>query len=254
MGEFVRLEVDEGVATIRLDRPPANAIDPQLSSELRTAVDECAARDDVRAVVLWGGERIFAAGADIKVMAGLGPDEIRRVVSALADACDAIEALPKITIAAINGYALGGGCEIALSCDLRYLASDGALGQPEIKIGVIPGAGGTQRLPRLVGPARAKELIYSGRQVKADEALAIGLANRVEAAERVYDAALRDARAYAGGPTLALAAAKRAIDAAAHTRGFALERDEFCALFATEDQTEGMRAFTEKRPPEFEGK
>ena len=254
MGEFVQVEVREAVATIRLDRPPANAIDLRVSNELHAAVSECAGRQDVRAVVLWGGERIFAAGADIKVMVGYGPKEIRPSVSALGDACDELEALPKVTIAAINGYALGGGCEIALACDLRYMAEDGAVGQPEISIGVIPGAGGTQRLAQLVGPARAKDLIYSGRQAKAEEARAMGLVDRVYPSAEVYDSAFRDARAYASGPTLALASAKRSINAAVRAQGFALEREEFVALFKTEDQKEGMRAFAEKRAPEFEGK
>ena len=163
MGEFVRLEVDDGVGQVRLDRPPANAIDHQMGLELQEAFREAARRDDVGAVVIWGGPKIFAAGADIKAMAAFGPEEVRPVVAALGDALDMLEAMPKISIAAINGYALGGGFELALAADLRYLADDGKVGQPEIRLGVIPGAGGTQRLTHLVGPGRTRDLVYTGR-------------------------------------------------------------------------------------------
>ena len=152
MREFVRLEVDDGVGQVRLDRPPANAIDHQMGLELQDVFREAAGRDDVGAMVIWGGPKIFAAGADIKAIATFGPEEVRPVVAALGDALDLLEAMPKISIAAINGYALGGGFELALAADLRYLADDGKVGQPEIRLGVIPGAGGTQRLTHLVGP------------------------------------------------------------------------------------------------------
>ena len=188
MGAYVRLEVDDGVGVVRLDRPPANAIDLQLATELNEAIARAADDDEVGALVLWGGERIFAAGADIKAMAEWGPDEVRPSVDALGAACDLLEAIPKVSIAAINGYALGGGFEIALGADLRFLADDASVGQPEIKLGVIPGAGGTQRLTRLVGPARTRDLVFSGRVVPAEEALALGLADRiVPAAERARD-------------------------------------------------------------------
>ncbi len=257
MGEFVRLEVEDRVGTVRLDRPPANALSRQVSEELLAAVREAADRDDVGAVVVWGGPKIFAAGADIKAMVDYGPEDMRADVEVLNAACDELEALPKVTIAAVNGYALGGGCEVALACDLRYAAEDAELGQPEIRLGVIPGAGGTQRLPRLVGPGRAKDLIYSGRRVGAAEALAMGLVERVLPSGDVYGAAVADARRFAGGPTRALAAAKAAIAAALRGdpgAGFAYEREVFCELFATEDQKEGMRAFLEKREPAFRGR
>lgn len=257
MGEFVRLDVDDGVGTIRLARPPANAIDEQLSHELRAAAEEASAREDVGALVVWGGERLFAAGADVKMMVGMDAERIRPWVSALGDALDVLEDVPKVTIAAVTGYALGGGCELALACDLRYAAEDAQLGQPEIRLGIIPGAGGTQRLTRLVGPARTKELVFTGRTVPAPEALALGLVDRVLPSGEVYAAAVEDARGYARGPRVALAAAKRAINAVARlgqVEGFALERDEFCRLFETEDRTEGMRAFVEKRTPEFRGR
>jgi len=250
----VRLEVDDGVGVVRLDRPPANALDHQAGLELQDAFAEAAARDDVGVVVVWGGPRIFAAGADIKAMVDLGPDEIRPVVTALGDALDQLEVMPKVSIAAINGFALGGGFELALAADLRYLAEDGAVGQPEILLGVIPGAGGTQRLTHLVGPGRARELVYTGRQVPADQALALGLVERVVPAVDVLDTAVADARALATGPKEALAAAKAAIRASLLTPGplgLATERDLFCELFGSPDQREGMRAFIEKRQPRF---
>lgn len=256
MAEFVTLEVDAGVGVIRLDRPPANAFDLQMGLDLQDAVREAGRRDDVGAVVVWGGPRIFAAGADIKQMAEWGPDEVRPQVEALGEACDLLEALPKVSIAALTGYALGGGLEVALACDLRYLGDDAKVGQPEIRIGVIPGAGGTQRLVPLVGAGRTRELVYTGRRVDADEALAIGLAEKVLPADVVFDAAVEDARALAEGPREALAAAKAAIRAAVLTPGpvgIREERERFLALFGTHDQREGMRAFVEKRPPRFAG-
>jgi len=257
MGEFVRLDVDTTVATIRLDRRPANAISRQVSDELRDAVLEAGVRDDVRAVVVWGGPKIFAAGADIKDMVGWGPEDVRPVVSALGDALVVLEEVPKVTIAAIEGYCLGGGCELALACDFRFAAQDATLGQPEIVLGIIPGAGGTQRLPRLVGHARARELVYSGRRVSADEALRIGLVDAVTPPGEAHQVAAHVALRYAKGPTRALAAAKEAMNAAALgdvRKGLGVERDVFVGLFATEDQKEGMKAFLEKREPEFKGK
>ena len=253
MGEFVRVETDEAVATIRLDRPPANALARPVSEELAEAARRVAAEDAVRAVVLWGGEKIFAAGADIRAMVDLGPEDIEPDVSPLGAACLALEAIPKITIAAINGFALGGGCELALSCDLRYAADDAQLGQPEVLLGIIPGAGGTQRLPRLVGLAKARDLVFSGRRVKADEALEIGLVDRVVPAEEVYEAAVGDARRFATGPTRAYAAAKRALAESGGdlASGLAAERAAFVELFESHDQEEGMRAFLEKREPRF---
>jgi enoyl-CoA hydratase/carnithine racemase len=256
MGGYVQLEVDDGVGVIRLDRPPANAIDLALAEELQIAIREADGRHDVGAIVLSGGPKIFAAGADIKAMATWGPEEVRPSVDALGEACDLLEAIDTVSIAAVNGYALGGGCELALSCDLRYLAEDAAIGQPEIAIGVIPGAGGTQRLVRLVGPGRARELVYFGRPVPATEALSLGLAERVLPGDEVLAAAVEDARRLARGPRAALAAAKAAIAAAVGTPGAAgirAEREAFLALFGTPDQREGMAAFLEKREPRFGG-
>ena len=255
MGEFVRLEAEGPVATIRLDRPPANAISQQVSDELRDSVVE-SGRRDVRAVVVWGGPQTFAAGADLKEIAQLGREDIRPVVSALADALTLLEEIPKVTIAAIEGYCLGGGCELALACDFRFAAKDSMLGQPEIALGIIPGAGGTQRLPRLVGHARARDLIYSGRRVGADEAMAIGLVDRVTPPGMAHQEAAEVALRYANGPTLALAAAKEAIGAAMGDvrSGLRVEREVFVELFDTADQKEGMAAFLEKREPRFTGR
>jgi enoyl-CoA hydratase/carnithine racemase len=254
MGEFVRLEVKDGVGLVHLDRPPANAIDHQMGLELQDAFREAADRADVGAIVIWGGPKIFAAGADIKAMAGFGPEEIRPVVAALGDALDMLEAMPKISIAAINGYALGGGFELALAADLRYVADDGTVGQPEIGLGVIPGAGGTQRLTHLVGPGRARDLVYTGRHVAADEASTLGLAERILPADDVLEAATADALAFARGPREALGAAKMAIRAALLTpgpEGLAREAALFRELFGTPDQREGMQAFLEKREARF---
>ena len=242
------------MATIRIDRPPMNAIDLQVMEELHAAAREAGEREDVGAVVLWGGERVFAAGADVKMLARLGPEEVRSMIAAMQEAYDAVEAIPKAVVAAVNGFALGGGCELALCADFRFAAEDTRLGQPEILLGVIPGAGGTQRLPRLVGPSRAKDLVYSGRQVDAEEALRIGLVDAVLPPGDVYTGAVEAASGYAKGPREALAAAKAAVDGglrAGLTAGLVLERDLFAGLFGSPDQEEGMRAFFEKRRPTF---
>jgi enoyl-CoA hydratase len=259
MGELVHVEVEEGVATIRLDRPPMNAIDQDLTRELREAANEVALREDVGAVVLWGGEKIFAAGADVKMMLTMGPREVKPMITGLQEVFNLVEDIPKVTIAAINGYALGGGCELALCADFRYAADDARIGQPEILLGVIPGAGGTQRLPRLVGPARAKEMVYSGRHLKAEEARQIGLVDEVFPPEEVHPKAVEAARRFARGPLQALRAAKVAVNWGARGdlgSGLVLERELFADLFSTEDQKTGMRSFLERGPgkAEFSGK
>ena len=256
MAEFVQLQSDGGVATIRLDRPPANALARAVSLEISAAAAEVAADEGVRAVVVWGGERIFAAGADIKAMVDYGPEDVTVDVGALEQACRDIEAIPRITIAAINGYALGGGLELALSCDFRYAAEDARLGLPEVRLGIIPGSGGTQRLPRVIGLPKARDLVYTGRQVDAAQALEIGLVDRVAPATEVYGLAMEQASAFAKGPTAAYASAKRALAASDRPleEGLEVERELFAPLFATGDQKEGMRAFLDKREPEFEGR
>jgi enoyl-CoA hydratase/carnithine racemase len=251
MGEFVRLEVADGIGTIRLDRPPVNAMNDQLTSELADAARAAAEADEIRAVIIYGGEKAFAAGADIGAMAEAGYAEMAQRSERLQAAMGLIAGLGQPVIAAITGYALGGGLELALAADFRVAGESARLGQPEILLGVIPGAGGTQRLPRLVGPARAKDLIFTGRMVRAAEAHAIGLVDLVAPDASVYQAALELAQRYAAGPALALRAAKRAIDFGLGTdlaTGLELERVQFAALFGTQDQRAGMRSFLEKGP------
>jgi enoyl-CoA hydratase/carnithine racemase len=251
--EFVRVEVDEPsrVATIRVDRPKVNALSFQVQDELGEAARQVTLDQRVGAVVLWGGERVFAAGADIKEMTGRSFAEMSARAAQLQAAFTALARVPKVVIAAVNGYALGGGCELAMTADFRFAATDAQLGQPEILLGIIPGAGGTQRLPRLVGAARAKELIFTGRLLPAEEALAIGLVDRVFAPEEVYPQACAAAARYATGPTLALRAAKQAIDGGLEVdidSGLLLERHAFQSLFATEDTRLGMTSFAEHGP------
>ena len=251
MAEYVTLQVDDGVGTIRLDRPKMNALDAQLQRELIEVSVEADRRDDVGAVVVHGGERVFAAGADIKEMAAMSYQEMVRHAHLLQDFTKAIAAIGKPTVSAITGFALGGGLELALATDLRFAAEDAKVGQPEILLGVIPGAGGTQRLARLVGPARAKDLIYTGRFVDAQEALTIGLVDQVHPADRVLDEAVGWARKVATGPALALRAAKSAIDRGLEVdlvTGLDIERLEFTGLFATDDRANGMQSFMENGP------
>jgi len=263
MGEFARLEVGSGeqagVGTIRLDRPKMNALNEQVQEEIREAAHEAAARDDVKAVVVYGGERVFAAGADVKEMNDMSYTDMIKRSGGLQSAFTAVAKIPKPVVAAITGYALGGGCELALCADVRFAADSAVLGQPEILLGIIPGAGGTQRLSRLVGPSRAKDLIYTGRFVKADEALAMGLVDRVLPTERVYDEAVAWAAQFTGAAALALRAAKEAVDRGLEVdldTGLEIERVQFAALFATEDRTTGMRSFVEQGPGKarFEGR
>ena len=249
--EFVTLQVEDGVGTIRLDRPKMNAIDEQLYREVRAAAMQAAERTDVRAVVLYGGERTFAAGADIKAMAQLSGDTMVAWGRELTDSFSTVARLPKPVIAAVTGYALGGGYELALCADFRVLGTNAKVGQPEILLGVIPGAGGTQRLARLVGPAKAKDLVFTGRHIGAEEALEMGLADAVVPDDEVYPTAVAMARRFAAGPPLALAAAKRAIDEGLDgtlSAGLELESRLFAELFDTEDQQNGMRSFLEHGP------
>ncbi len=258
-GEFVRLEVEDGIGTIRLDRPPMNALNVQVQEELRAAAAEAGGSSDVHAVVLYGGEKVFAAGADVKEMATMSyPDMVVRS-GALQSSFTAVARIPKPVVAAVTGYALGGGCELALCADLRVCGDNAKLGQPEVLLGVIPGAGGTQRLPRLVGPSRAKDIIFTGRFVDAEEALRIGLVDRVVPADDVYSAAREMAARFVGGPRLALRAAKEAIDRGLEAdldTGLELERLQFAGLFATEDRRIGMESFVANGPGKaaFEGR
>jgi enoyl-CoA hydratase/carnithine racemase len=255
MAELVRVETGgthpAGVATIRLDRPPMNALNTELQEQLRAAADDVSRDRAVRAIVLYGGEKVFAAGADVKEFAGQSHEDMLRDAGRLSSALCALAAVPIPVIAAVTGYALGGGCELALTADFRVSADNAKWGQPEILLGIIPGAGGTQRLPRLIGPAKAKDLIYTGRFVDADEALAIGLVDAVVPAAEVYPTALAMAAKFATGPALALAAAKAAVDGGLDGdlgNGLRLESHLFASLFATEDRAVGMRSFIEHGP------
>lgn len=251
MAQFVRLEVADGVGTIRLDRPKMNALDAAMQEEIRAAAAEATARDDIKAVVLYGGERVFAAGADVKEMAEMSYTDMIKRSSGLTTAFTSVAKIPKPVVAAITGYALGGGCELALCADFRIAAENATLGQPEILLGIIPGAGGTQRLSRLVGPSRAKDIIFTGRFVKAEEALAIGLVDRLVPAAEVYAEAVAWASQFANAASYAVRAAKEAIDRGLEVdleTGLEIERQQFAALFATEDRAIGMGSFVEHGP------
>ncbi|QDQ97765.1 enoyl-CoA hydratase/isomerase family protein [Tomitella fengzijianii] len=259
MAEFVTLEVDAGIGTIRLDRPPMNALNRQVQRELVAAAREADERDDVAAVIVYGGEKLFAAGADIKEMDGMTAGEMDRLALGLQRSIGVVSEIAKPTVAAVTGYALGGGLEVALSADRRIAGDNAKLGVPEIQLGIIPGGGGTQRLARLVGPAKAKQMVFTGRHVGAEDALAMGLVDEVVAPDDVYEAARRWAGQFVGGAGRALAAAKAAIDEGLDTdldSGLRIEARLFAALFTTEDQKIGMQSFVENGPgkAEFTGR
>lgn len=248
---------DDGVAVVRLDNPKVNALSKELLRQLESAA-ESLRTEPPGAVVITGGERIFAAGAEIsEFRSAEDPDEVVSRAEAeligqhFLRALNAVADIPRATIAAISGFALGGGCELALACDFRIASEKARLGQPEILLGIIPGGGGTQRLARLIGPARAKELIFTGRQVRADEALAIGLVDEVVPADQVLDRALDKASALAGGAVVAQGLAKRAIDRGLDITlngGLDLEQQLFADVFATEDARIGVQSFLEHGP------
>jgi enoyl-CoA hydratase/carnithine racemase len=249
MGEtFVTVERrPDGVALIRLDRPKANALSAAVLAQLHAAATMLH-DDPPGAVVLWGGRRIFAAGADI---VELGDSGAGAVGASFTEALGALASVPRASIAAVNGYALGGGLELALACDFRLCAEDSRLGLPEVLLGVIPGGGGTQRLPRLIGSSRAKELIFTGRQVRAEEALSIGLVNRVVAPDDVLEAALSWAAELAAGAVVAQSLAKAAVDGGLETslaEGLAVEQKAFVAVAGTEDAARGLASFRENGP------
>ena len=255
MAEFVEVSVDGGVATIRMDRPPMNALNSQVQREIAQAAQEVAENAQVGAVVVFGGPKVFAAGADIAEMSSMTYADMAAASRGLRSAFSTVARIPQPTIAAITGYALGGGLELAMCCDFRVAGDNAKVGQPEIALGIIPGAGGTQRLPRLIGPARAKDLVFSGRFVNAQEALEIGLVDRVCAPDDVYSEAVSWARALARGPRIALQAAKAAIDTGLEVdleTGLEIERAHFSALFATDDQRIGMESFLANGPGQAE--
>ncbi|HWS47952.1 MAG TPA: enoyl-CoA hydratase-related protein [Acidimicrobiia bacterium] len=242
-------EHDGGIVLLRLNRPPMNPLSRAMLAALRDRARAVAANPSIKAVVVAGGEKAFAAGADISEFGG--QDAARTIEHSFREAFDAVAAIPRPVIAAIHGYALGGGLELAMVCDLRVAGETSRLGQPEILLGIIPGAGGTQRLARLVGPARAKEMIWSGRQVRAEEAHAIGLIDRLVAPSEVEHAALHWAAELGKGAVAAMGLAKRVIDdglGVPLAQGLDMERDAFVDVFATEDAVTGVQSFLANGP------
>lgn len=257
--KYLRIEQRGGVVVITLDRPPLNVLNLRMQDELAAVAKGIAQDETVSSVVIYGGPSCFAAGADIAEMSTLAVGDLAARPRRLQHGFDEIAALGVPTVAAITGYALGGGCELALCADLRMVADDAVMGQPEIKLGAIPGCGGTQRLPRLVGLSRAKELILTGRHVDANEALSIGLADCVLDSASVLPAAIDWAAQFETGPRVALGAAKRAIDCGFDVsleEGLAIERDAFDIVFASEDRSVGMTHFHSKASgtPRFHGR
>ena len=255
MAEFVTLEVSDGIGTIRLDRPPMNALYRQLQEEIRAAARAASVDSSVKAVIVYGGEKVFAAGADIKEMAELSAAQMAAIAGELQSALGSLAEIPKPVVAAVTGYALGGGLEVALGADRRIVGDNVKLGVPEVLLGVIPGGGGTQRLARLIGPSRAKDMVFTGRFVGADEALRIGLVDEVVAPDEVYNAARAWASQFTTGASRALAAAKASIDSGLDTdlhTGLRIEAQQFAALFATSDRTIGMESFIANGPGKAE--
>ena len=250
MAEFVALEVEGGVGLLRLTRPPLNVLSRQVVGELAEVASVLDRSEEVRAVVIWGGTRHFSAGADVAEFTAMNVAQVHEYGKLLDAAFRGLANLGVVTIAAVNGYALGGGCELALTADFRFAGDRATFALPEIQLGLIPGAGGTQRLPRLVGPARAKDMIFTGRHVKAAEAAAIGLVDALFPAAELLDHAMQAARRYAAGPTVALRAAKRAIDRSGDglEAGLDLERSAFSMLFGTEDWRSGATSFLDHGP------
>lgn len=250
-GQWVSVDRADGIATIRIDRPKMNPLDGEIQDSLGAAAADLTADESVRAAIITGGPKVFAAGADIKEMQQLTYVDMVDRGARLQNAFRALADLPFPTVAAIEGYALGGGCELAMTCDFRIAASNATLGQPEILLGIIPGAGGTQRLARLVGPSKAKDIVFSGRFVKADEALAIGLVDELVEPGTTYDAARAKLRPFVSGPRVALRAAKEAINRGMDVdldTGLAIESQLFAGLFATQDRADGMASFVENGP------
>ncbi len=254
----VRLQVEDGLAEVTVNRPEAlNALNLEVLRELRDVLREVEGREDVRAVILTGaGDKAFVAGADIREMLPMRPLETRRFAALGHEITRLLERMEKPVVAAVNGYALGGGCELALACDLRLASDRATLGLPEVGLGIFPGFGGTQRLTRLVGRGRASELIFTGDPVDAEEAARIGLVNRVVPHGELMEEARRLARRMLERGPLALKMAKSAVQQSQEvglSSGLSYEREAFSLIFSTEDKVEGLKAFTEKRKPAFRG-
>jgi enoyl-CoA hydratase len=253
-------EKSDRTAIITLNRPKKlNALSPELVEELYKALSDADGDESVRVIIITGGDSVFAAGADLGAMDTAAPTVVQTLKSRFAarNPYDYIEQIGKPVIAAIAGYALGGGCELAMCCDLRIAAETAKFGQPEIRVGLIPGAGGTQRLPRLVGMTKAKELIMVGEYIGAEEARELGLVNAVVPSEKLLEEAKNLAAKLAQRPPFSLRLIKMVMNMGADRdlqSALALEREAFATLFATEDQKEGVRAFNEKRKPEFKGR
>lgn len=259
MYEHLSLDVTDGIALITLNRPPVNALSRAMQEELRAVAAEVSGRRDVDAVVFTGSERVFAAGADIKEMRDMTYAQMVTEARELQSAFTAVAAIPQPTVAAIAGAALGGGMELALCCDRRIAETGAKLGQPEILLGIIPGAGGTQRLARLVGPAVAKDLCLTGRTLTAGEALELRAVEEVVDTGTSLGRALEWARQFVGGPRIALRAVKEAVDRGIEVdldTGLSIERALFAGLFATEDRELGMQSFIDNGPgrAEFTGR
>jgi len=249
--EFVRVQLEERIAILQLTRPPMNALSLQMQQQIAQAANLVSGHQEVDAVVIYGGEKVFAAGADVKEMANMTYADMAVSAHRLRESFDSVARISQPTIAGITGFALGGGLELAMCADFRVAGDNAKLGQPEILLGIIPGAGGTQRLPRLIGSSRAKELVFGGKMISAQDALDIGLVNRVCTPDTVLETSIEWARTFVNGPKIALAAAKRAVDNGLSTdlaTGLSIETTEFAALFATEDQSNGMNSFVTEGP------